>query len=59
MLSDYKNSNYISIEIITDSLKYIYEFDTNGTQLKDTLAKYHLPFDDINKIPFDKIFFTR
>ena len=45
-----KNSNYISIEIITDSLKYIYEFDTNGTQLKDTLAKYHLPFDDIKNL---------
>jgi len=38
-----KSFNYISIEMITDSLKYIYEFEVNETRLLDTLTKYHLP----------------
>ncbi|OIR05698.1 hypothetical protein GALL_121330 [mine drainage metagenome] len=33
--------NYVSIEIITDTLKYIYEFGINETRLTDTLTKYH------------------
>ncbi len=45
-----KNFNYISIEIITDSLKYIYEFDTHDTRLKDTLTKYHLSVDGITNL---------
>jgi len=35
--------NYISLEIITDSVKYMYEFDINEPRLQDTLVKYHLP----------------
>ncbi len=36
-----KSFNYVSIEIITDTLKYIYEFGINETRLIDTLTKYH------------------
>jgi hypothetical protein len=32
----------VSIEIITDTLKYIYEFGIDESRLKDTLAKYDL-----------------
>jgi len=35
--------NYISLEIITDSVKLIYEFEINEPRLQDTLVKYHLP----------------
>jgi len=31
----------LSLEFITDSLSYIYEFGVNEPQLSDTLAKYH------------------
>ncbi|HQY13032.1 MAG TPA: hypothetical protein PK133_12495 [Ferruginibacter sp.] len=31
----------VSVEIITDSLSYIYEFEANESRLADTLAKYH------------------
>ena len=37
-----KSFNYISLEIITDSIKFIYEFEINEPRLQDTLAKYHL-----------------
>ena len=36
---DYKT---ISLEIITDTLSYIYQFDLNETRLTDTLGTYHL-----------------
>lgn len=32
----------ISLEIITDTLSYIYHFDINETRLTDTLLAYHL-----------------
>lgn len=32
----------ISVEIITDTLSYIYEFDFDESRLKDTLTAYHL-----------------
>ncbi len=32
----------ISLEIITDTLSYIYQFDINETRLTDTLVAYHL-----------------
>ncbi len=31
----------VSLELITDSLSYIYEFDVTDSRLADTLAKYH------------------
>jgi len=34
--------NYISIEIITDAIKYIYEFGIKDERLKDTLLKYKI-----------------
>jgi hypothetical protein len=33
---------YVSLEIITDTLSYNYEFQTNEPRLKDTLLKYGL-----------------
>jgi hypothetical protein len=38
-----KSFEYISLEIITDSIKYIYEFNIKEARLQDTLFKYHLP----------------
>ena len=32
----------LSVEIITDTLSYIYEFNFNESRLKDTLLAYHL-----------------
>ena len=37
-----RSFNFVSIEIITDSLKYIYEFGVNESRLKDSLQKYDL-----------------
>ncbi|HEY8690788.1 MAG TPA: hypothetical protein VIM07_16240 [Chitinophagaceae bacterium] len=37
-----KSFNNVSIEILTDSLKYIYEFTISEDRLKDTLVKYDL-----------------
>lgn len=42
--------NYISLEIITDSLKYIYEFELHETRLEDTLFKYQLPAKGIAQL---------
>ena len=42
--------NYISIEIITDSIKYIYEFQINEPRFQDTLHKYNLPADGITNL---------
>lgn len=36
-----------SVEIITDTLKYIYEFDGTETGMQDTLVKYGLPVQPI------------
>lgn len=38
-----KSFNYISLEILTDSIKYIYEFEIKEPRLRDTLTKYGLP----------------
>ena len=37
--------NFISVEIITDTIKYIYEFEVGESRLNDTLKKYK--FDPI------------
>ncbi|MES2005910.1 MAG: hypothetical protein V4450_15435 [Bacteroidota bacterium] len=42
-----KSFNYISLEIITDSIKYIYEFDFTEPRLQDTLRKYELPVKEV------------
>ncbi|MBA3675070.1 MAG: hypothetical protein H0W75_08995 [Chitinophagaceae bacterium] len=45
-----KNFNNISIEIFTDTLKYIYEFAVAEKRIKDTLVKYHLSPTGIDKL---------
>ncbi|MES2374321.1 MAG: hypothetical protein V4557_17215 [Bacteroidota bacterium] len=42
-----KSFEYISLEILTDSIKYIYEFNIKEPRLQDTLLKYGLPVKDI------------
>lgn len=45
-----KTFNNVSIEIWTDSLKYIYEFGTDELRRNDTLRKYKLPAPIINQL---------
>ena len=42
--------NDISLEIITDSIKYIYEFETQEPRFRDTLNKYGLPVQGITEL---------
>ena len=42
--------NNVSIEIFTDTLKYIYEFRLTESRMKDTLQKYNLPVSGIKAI---------
>ncbi|MCK9402835.1 MAG: hypothetical protein M0Q26_05500 [Chitinophagaceae bacterium] len=39
--------NNISFEIITDSIKLIYEFEVTETRLQDTLVKYKFPVKEV------------
>lgn len=43
----------ISVEIITDTLKYIYEFDETENGMKDTLVKYGLQVTPIIQLIHD------
>jgi hypothetical protein len=43
----------ISVEIVTDSIKYIYEFALGEQRLNDTLLKYHLPVAEIQELMDD------
>jgi hypothetical protein len=45
-----KTFRNISIELFTDSLKYIYEFTISEERLKDTLLKYNLSVPDFNEL---------
>jgi hypothetical protein len=45
-----RSFNYISLEIITDSIKYIYEFGTSEPRLQDTLTKYGLPVKGVTDL---------
>lgn len=45
-----KSFNNISIEILTDTFKYIYEFIVSENRMKDTLAKYNLSVPGINEL---------
>ncbi len=40
----------VSIEILTDSIRYIYEFGATEDRMKDTLLKYHLPVQEIKEL---------
>jgi len=44
------NFNSFSIEIITDTIKYIYDFDVNDKRLNDTLIKYHMSPQGISSL---------
>jgi len=37
-----KSYNHLSLELLTDSIRYIYDFETTENRLNDTLEKYHL-----------------
>lgn len=45
-----KRFNDISIAIITDSIKYIYQFAITETHMADTLQKYHLNIAGIKEL---------
>lgn len=45
-----KNFNSFSIEIITDTIKYIYDFNIGEERLKDSLEKYKLSPDGVNTL---------
>ncbi len=45
-----KSFKNVSIEIWTDSLKYIYEFYTDEARMADTLAKYKLSLPAIKEL---------
>jgi len=45
-----KNFKNVGIEILTDSIKYIYEFGYNEPRIKDTLTKYRLDAQGITDI---------
>ena len=42
-----KSFHYISLEIITNTIKYVYEFEVTEPRLQDTLRKYLLPIPGI------------
>lgn len=45
-----KSFNFLSLEIITDSVKYIYEFNIHEPRLHDTLLKYNLPVTGVTSL---------
>ena len=45
-----RDFNTIQLEIITDTLSYIYEFALHEPRLTDTLLKYHLNADKTNAL---------
>lgn len=45
-----RDLSYVSLTIITDTLKYIYEFDMDEPRLRDTLSKYQLDTTRIMKL---------
>lgn len=40
----------VSLEIITDTLSYIYDFGVHESRLNDTLRKYHLNVEGVNHL---------
>ena len=42
--------NFISVEIITDTIKYIYEFGVEESKLNDTLKKYNIDYAAIHHL---------
>ena len=45
-----KMFDHVSVEIWTDTIKYIYEFNTDEKRLKDTLTKYGLSVYNVDQL---------
>lgn len=45
-----KTFKHVSIEMFTDTIKYIYEFDVSENRMNDTLLKYKLPVTEIKDL---------
>ena len=45
-----KSFKNVAIEIVTDTIKYIYEFDVNEKRMKDTLDKYKMSYREIRSL---------
>lgn len=45
-----KSFNNVSLEIFTDTFKYVYEFGINEKRMEDTLQKYQFPAMGIKKL---------
>jgi hypothetical protein len=45
-----KSYTHFSLELQTDSIRYIYDFETSEKRLDDTLAKYHLPVAEMKTL---------
>ncbi|MDE3253269.1 MAG: hypothetical protein KGO92_10715 [Bacteroidota bacterium] len=45
-----RSFNTVSVEIITDSLKYIYDFEGTENRMQDTLLKYGLPVKPVMQL---------
>ena len=45
-----KEFRTVSLEIITDSMSYIYGLAVHGQPLNDTLRKYHFNVDGVNRL---------
>ena len=45
-----KTFNHVSIEIFTDTVKYIYEFGVTEKRMADTLIKYKLPAESLQAL---------
>jgi hypothetical protein len=45
-----KSFEHVSVEITTDTIKYIYEFEMNEKRMGDTLTKYHLPVNELESL---------
>ena len=45
-----KSFAHVSLEISTDTIKYIYEFEMNEKRLSDSLIKFHLPVHEVENL---------
>lgn len=45
-----RSFQYVSLEILTDSIKYIYEFKTDEPRLRDTLQRYHINAKGVSEL---------
>jgi len=50
-----KQFRIVTLDILTDSMSYIYEFEVDEPRLNDTLLKYHLPVTGVNTLIHDML----